>query len=102
MGDIYTRICKDCKKTFKSDKPAAQYCPECKAEHRQKTWDKYKEQLKKPKAEAPKPMPVNISLPRMMQLLELYNQNHGTNYSYGQFVSGLRLGKIKIGVVKNE
>lgn len=56
----------------------------------------------KPIVEVPKPVPVNIPLPRMMQLLELYNQNHGTKYSYGQFVSGLHTGKIKIGVVKNE
>lgn len=100
MGDIYTRICKDCKKTFKTDKPAAQYCPECKAEHRQKTWDKYKEQLKKPKAEARKKSPElwndTKDLDAFNRLCELYNKNHGTNYSYGQFELQRFLGKINI------
>ena len=101
MAELYRHKCK-CGKKFYSEKKLARLCPLCKGEHKKVSWQKNNENCKKPIAEAPKPVPVNITLPRMMQLLELYNQNHGTKYSYGQFVSGIHTGKIKIGVVKNE
>ena len=102
MAEVYTRFCRECGTKFETEKSTAQFCPGCLKKHKRDSWKRNQESYKKPIAEAPKPMPVNISLSKMMQLLELYNQNHGTKYSYGQFVSGIHTGKIKIGVVKNE
>lgn len=101
MAELYKHKCK-CGNKFYSESKKTRLCPKCKGEHRKASLQKNNENCKKLIVENPKPMPVNISLPRMMQLLELYNKNHGTKYSYGQFVSGIHTGKIKIGVVKNE
>ncbi|MBO5089465.1 MAG: hypothetical protein J6C27_00930 [Clostridia bacterium] len=101
MAELYRRKCK-CGRKFYSESKLARLCPLCKGESKKERWQQNNENCKKPIVEVPKPVPVNIPLPKMMQLLELYNKNHGTKYSYGQFVSGLHTGKIKIGVVKNE
>lgn len=101
MAELYRHKCK-CGRKFYSESKRAYRCPYCKGENKKANIKRNNEMIKKPIVEAPKPVPVNISLSRMMQLLELYNKNHGTKYSYGQFVSGLHTGKIKIGVVKNE
>ncbi len=101
MAELYRHKCK-CGRKFYSESKRAYRCPYCKSESNIANRQRNNEMIKKPIALAPKPVPVNISLPRMMELLRLYNQNHGTKYSYGQFVSGIALGKIKIGVVKNE
>ena len=106
MCEVYTRFCRDCGTKFKTEKPAAQYCLKCLKEHKRDNWKRNQESYKKPIAENPKPVQDDINgndkVKNMNRLCELYNQNHGTKYSYGQFVSGLHTGKIKIGVVKNE
>jgi len=101
MAELYRHKCK-CGRKFYNESKRAYLCPYCKGENKKENQQRNKEACKEPIAEVPKPVPVNIPLPRMMQLLELYNKNHGTKYSYGQFVSGIHTGKIKIGVVKNE
>ena len=101
MAELYRHKCK-CGRKFYSESKRAYRCPYCKGESKAANKQRNNEMIKKPRAETHKPMPVNISLPNMMELLRLYNENHGTNYSYGQFVLGMYLGKINVGVVKNE
>lgn len=105
MAELYKHKCK-CGNKFYSESKFTRLCPLCKGEHRKEVWQKNNENCKKPIAESPKLVQDDINgndkVKNMNRLCELYNQNHGTKYSYGQFVSGIHTGKIKIGVVKNE
>ena len=128
MGEVFIKKCKSCGETFESDTKFKRLCPQCRDAGRKKMRQNQSEQHRKTlsirhchycgvefegtnqlycpmcrnmdrKEQQGQP---NEALHKMNALCELYNKNHGTNYSYGQFVLGMYLGKINVGVVKNE
>ena len=97
--ELYIRKCK-CGRTFESERKLTRLCPYCREENRKASLKKNNPYVKKPVAEASKKSPElwndTKDLDAFNRLCELYNKNHGTNYSYGQFELQRFLGKINI------
>lgn len=53
-----------------------------------------RELKKRVKKQAPMDLPVDVI--KSARIVEKYNREHGTNYSYGKFVEAVKNGKIKI------
>jgi rRNA maturation endonuclease Nob1 len=69
---LFTLQCAECKKIFRNPNENKRFCPDC---------SKIKEK-KSPKTEE-----KSKSLSEVMKDLNEYNQKHGTNLSYGEYVS---------------
>lgn len=69
--ELYTFKCLDCSKTFRTDNPEQKVCSDC--EKYRKPRQKYR---KKEKA---------MSLSECAAIIEKYNREHKTCYTYGTF-----------------
>lgn len=91
----YIRRCYVCGKLFVTNNPNATKCDECKAEVREK-------QKEKKYAQYRTYNPRRLHVPRAgvaecVAMVDEYNQEHGTKYSYGQYAS-----LVLLGIIKNE
>ena len=93
--NLITKTCKCCGLVFRTDNPRVKLCPSCKQTSKARQREKDKEQKKKLRAEKKKTS-VDLSLHKLMAILVKYNTEHGTNYTYGQFVQELNNGSIKL------
>ena len=93
--ELIEKTCKDCGKVFRTDRKNGQFCPSCKKKRRQKSQKEYRSGLKstKPKPER-KYVRETDALFAFVRKVDRYNTEHGTRYSYGQFVDGIHNGKI--------
>ncbi len=73
------KICKDCGCEFTTTAHNTKWCPLCR---------------KKPHQSEKKRMPMRKSLRQVMAEIKAYNAEHGTNLSYGQYVSAVERGAI--------
>lgn len=93
--ELYNKVCGKCKRVFTTDKQRATFCPSCKAERKKAADKKQQEQYKKLKKKA-KAFHVDIPLLEYTAIIEKYNREHKTHYTYGQFTMLLHNGKIEI------
>lgn len=94
--NLYTLTCTTCGGVFRSEKPKARTCPDCKLKKRRAAQRKYQEQLKAIKRQQREAATAGIPIREMTAIITRYNQAHGTSYTYGQFMNLLRWGKIKL------
>lgn len=74
----------------------AKVCPKCKKKTEIRKREKQRQEFKSPKPKKYKPKKLDLPLHKVMDLLVKYNSEHGTNYTYGQFVELIYNGKIII------
>ena len=85
---LYKKICENCGVSFEHRTSQKKYCPECTtAKHREATRKAMRKKRGKLK-------PLDLPLHRLLYLLEKYNAEHKTRYTYGQFVQALSCGEI--------
>lgn len=90
------RVCRTCKKEFYTDMETAKVCPKCKKDTEIRKRERKRQELKSIKPRKYKPKKLDLPLHKVMALLVKYNSEHGTNYTYGQFVQALNNGSIKL------
>lgn len=91
-SELYTKTCSECKKVFRTDKPKVRLCPNCKKKKQQEGY----EQLKKPVCEEYTGSGTNADIFKEVREMEEYNRKHGTNYTYGQYISKFKAPKVII------
>jgi len=96
MGELYNRVCKHCKKAFKSETRKGYVCKECKKANKRKLDRERQKEQKTPTKERKRKFKTDISLFDMVKIIEAYNRTHGTKYTYGKFVSALERGEIEL------
>lgn len=100
----YIKTCADCGREFRTKSERKKLCDECTVEHKRESNRKASKQvsetLKKPKAEPEenkqrKPLYRDgLSISSFVRLLERYNRQHHTRYTYGQALLHLSSGII--------
>ena len=84
-------ICIDCCKTYTAQSRAAKRCPECNLKHRREYRQEYAEANKKEQIEIQnkfkKPMYKPKPMSQILKEMEIYNKEHKTRLSYGQYVA---------------
>ena len=75
---VYEKTCKRCGETFKTEQKCAYFCDGCKS-------------VKRP---AKRVSTGEFDLMQMTRLLKRYNNIHGTDLTYGQFVNEIKMGRI--------
>ena len=93
--DLYTITCEKCGSIFYSDKKRAKLCEGCKKKNMIERNRRQSKNNKKPKIKETF-LTNAIPIRQYTAIIERYNQQHGTYYTYGQFVSLVGLGKINI------
>jgi uncharacterized Zn finger protein (UPF0148 family) len=88
---MFTLKCKDCGKAFEWPNPNKRFCPTCAEMREKKRNHEYKEKQKSLKF---KKTPVNFSVTEVVSMLERYNRENKTRYTYGQFSELIRMGKV--------
>lgn len=94
--ELYVKICKRCERTFRTDKKAAYVCPGCKLERKELCQSQYKKRMNKTAFKAYNSGLSNTSLTEAVRLIDKYNTEHGTCYTYGQAVQLSAKGDIKL------
>lgn len=88
---MFTLVCQDCGKEFQWASKLKKYCPSC-IETRVKIQTReFKERQKNLK---PKKVPFNYSVTEIVKIIEKYNRENKTRYTYGQFSELIRMGKV--------
>lgn len=90
---IYTKRCKTCGEIFETDKVRGRVCEKCKKATKLRLARERYDDYKKPSAE--RKGESQTALDDFVLLLTEYNAKNNTNYSYGEFTSAIKLGKIK-------
>lgn len=80
---LYTKTCRKCKGMFVTDKPRAILCTLCKSK-------------KKKNRTRNKRITIDIPLRELTAVIENYNREHKTQYTYGKFVELVKSGMIKL------
>lgn len=94
--ELYIKICKRCEKTFRTDKKAAYVCPGCKLERKELCQSQYKKRKNKTAFKVYGSGIANATLSDAIRLIDKYNAEHGTCYTYGQAVMLNSKGDIKL------
>ncbi len=106
--ELFVKSCKRCEKTFRTDKEGAKVCPVCQEKALKEYQKKYREEhkdkakehreryksLKKEKFH--RTVPNTTPIRELTAIIEKYNIQHGTRYTYGQFVSLVHNKKIEL------
>ena len=92
-NQVYTKICPECNKVFRTDKCNKRYCDDCRKRNRVSFERKIAEECKKQKM-FHRVLPNVIPVREFTAIIERYNHKHKTHYSYGQFVLMLYKGII--------
>lgn len=94
--NLFKKVCRTCKQEFYTDMETAKVCPKCKKKTKIRKREKQRQEFKSTKPKKYKPKKLDLPLHKVMDLLVKYNTEHGTNYTYGQFVQELNNGSIKL------
>ena len=100
--DLFEKTCTKCGKVFRTDKERAYVCPTCQKENKRQQEKSVRSEIrerenylkKQVQKQAPTDLPLDVI--KSARIVDKYNREHGTNYTYGQFVLALKNGKIKI------
>jgi len=88
--DLFEKTCRTCGQIFRTDKARAYVCPIC---QRKTANDNLKSYRKKAKDKSKIPA---ISITEMTRIIENYNREHKTRYTYGQFCAKVNSGEITL------
>ena len=94
-GNVYIRTCKHCGQKFETTGRRTQLCDVCKSKRKTENTKRQNSLYKKPKVKD-HILKDGISLREYTAIIERYNQKHRTSYTYGQFTSLVRAGKIRL------
>lgn len=89
--NLYTKVCPDCNKTFRTDKAEVVRCYNCEKKDKAAIAEPPPKKPKKQKKAAPT---WGISLAEFCRALTQYNERHGACYTYGQATYLVDSGKI--------
>ena len=89
--ELYTKVCPDCNKTFRTDKAEAVRCYSCEKKEKAAIAELLP---RKPKRQKKAAQTWGISLAEFCRALTRYNDRHGTCYTYGQAAYLVDSGKI--------
>lgn len=89
--NLYTKVCSDCNKTFRTNKAEAVRCYSCEKKDKAAIAEPLPKKPKKQKKAAPT---WGISLAEFCRALTQYNERHGTCYTYGQMTYAIDSGRI--------
>lgn len=92
--ELYIKNCIRCQFVFRTDNQNEKVCPSCKEATKKKKIAKQRETYKSLRRKQ-KSKYKSLSLPEYVSVINSYNKQHKTNYSYGQFVLQNSLGNIK-------
>lgn len=92
---LYKRVCRDCGREFYYPTKKKQLCPECYSANRGRVQKEQNRLNHKPKKPKQKRIKIDLSINEVVGLMEQYNREHKTRYTYGQFVELLHSGRIK-------
>lgn len=91
----YTKVCIECGFEFETKSKRVKLCEDCRKQKSAEHSKEQTEQSKKPKAKT-KNESKGIPLIEYTAIVERYNKEHGTSYTYGKFEELVRTGKIKL------
>ena len=89
-NNLYKRACKCCGVKFYHSMSNKQYCPDCSNKKNRKP------KRREMKIQQCKHKTINLSISELTQLIESYNRDHNTCYTYGQFINLLSSNKINL------
>lgn len=92
---LYVKICMDCGLEFKTEQKRAKLCEACRAKKSVEKSREQNKQFKKPKAKALS-LKDGIPIREYTAIIEQYNREHRTSYTYGQFTALVSVGEIKL------
>ena len=87
----YLKTCRTCGETFITADPTERVCSNCKQQSREQSLKRLAEERKALRRKR-KPKTDIYKCPK---LVDEYNSEHGTKYSYGQLESLIHIGYIK-------
>lgn len=95
---LYTLKCKGCGELFEWTSKNKRVCPTCDEIREERKKERKREKYRSVKLEKAKQKKTSIdfSITELVRIMEKYNREHKTKYTYGQFVELLRCGKINI------
>lgn len=87
MEKRYILVCKQCGEEFESGNDKKALCDSCREENRRIQQERQRVANKKPTIKPAKPRPTaDIELMHMVRIIDRYNEQNGTHYSYGKFM----------------
>lgn len=89
---LFKITCEKCGVEFWHRNRRKKYCDICREIIRREASKKSMRKVRNPE----KPFELDLPLHRLVYLIEKYNAEHRTHYTYGQFVSKLHNGEIKL------
>ena len=92
----YTKVCTQCGCEFETVRKKVRVCEECRKFNSTEYCKRQNAQTKKPEVKKPKAKPKGPSLIEYTAIVERYNREHGTKYTYGKFEELVNLGEIKL------
>lgn len=92
--NLFEKTCKKCGKIFHTDKKKAYVCPSCLKKNVRDHLDSYRQEAKREDEKRKKKNAANIPLMEMLKIINRYNRENGTNYSYGRFCELVNRGEI--------
>ena len=102
QNEGYVRTCCRCKCEFESMNKRAYICPYCKKENKRISMTQRNDNFKKPKVVAHYRPAADVGIIRMARIIDRYNAEHGTHYSYGKFVQLVEAKKINFSKVMQD
>lgn len=93
--ELFEKVCRQCGKVFRTDNERVRLCLSCKEHNKKLDTQRNIKERKKFKIENKK-ITKSFSLLEITRLLEKYNKEHGTKYTYGQFVKLISLKQIEL------
>ena len=94
--ELYSKICMDCGFEFKTEQKRAKLCDICRKKKSVQNSKEQNKQFKKPKVNV-RTVKDSIPIREYTAIIEQYNREHGTRYTYGQFTALVSVGEIKLG-----
>lgn len=93
--ELYTKICCECGFEFETESKRVKLCNDCRKKKSAQKSREQNKQFKKPKINV-RTVNDGISLRQYTAIIERYNRQHGTSYTYGQFTALVGAGEIKL------
>ncbi len=94
--ELFTKICMECGFEFETESKRVKLCDICRKKKSAQNRKEQNKQFKKPKANI-RTVKDAIPIREYTAIIEQYNRQHGTSYTYGQFSALVSVGKIKLG-----
>ena len=96
QSETFIKHCYICGMCFKTPNRQTAICEQCKAREKKLRQASKNEEHKKPKVVAHYRPAADVGLFRIVRIIDRYNAEHGTHYSYEQFMELVRNKKINL------